>query len=205
MSHISIPSDHAKGCKELSKYINAKFYCNEETYKALDLIAPQKYKLFEEKVCDVGNFLILPFKVYHDVENFGFLIVHKPTRMRILYITDTSNVDNLHFSDIDIFIIEANWDEDWEIKEDDFVKFKRTSSEVGHMSLQDTISFLKETVNINTKKVFLTHVSYECTDYTLFEKKARDALNFAEIRAINPKIIKPRVFVLHEDLDFDFN
>ena len=54
--HISIPSDHAKGCKELSKYINAKFYCNEETYKALDLIAPQKYKLFEEVVAKkTGN------------------------------------------------------------------------------------------------------------------------------------------------------
>lgn len=146
----------------------------------------------------------MPFEVYHDAQNFNYLIMHTPTGLKILYITDTSNVDNLHFKDIDVFIVEANWDEDWEVKEDDYVKYTRTSSELGHLSLQDTVSFLKKNMNINTKKVFLTHISYESTDYISFEEKARNELNFNEIYAINPKVIHPREFILHEDLDFNF-
>ena len=59
-------------------------------------------------------------------------------------------------------------------------------------------------MNINTKKVFLTHISYESTNYISFEEKARSELNFEEIYAINPKVIQSREFILHEDLDFNF-
>ena len=197
-------SDHCKGCKNLNQYINAKFYCNEETYIAIPIRETSKVCIEEGKPIELCNFKIMSFEVYHDAQNFNYLIMHKPTGLKILYITDTSNVDNLHFKDIDIFIVEANWDEDWEVKEDDYVKYTRTSSELGHLSLQDTISFLKKNMNINTKKVFLTHISYESTDYISFEEKARNELNFSEIYAINPKVIQPREFILHEDLDFNF-
>lgn len=197
-------SDHAKGCKSLNQYVNAKFYVNEETWKTLPLPNSSKVCIQEGFPVMPSSFVVMPFEVYHDAQNFNYLIRHRPTGMKILYITDTSNINNLTFNDIDVFIIEANWDEDWEVKEDDYVKFSRTSGELGHLSLQDTISFLKKNINVNTKKVFLTHISYESTNYMSFQEKARKELNFDEIYAINPKEIKSREFILHEDLDFDF-
>lgn len=158
----------------------------------------------ENKLVKLNDFIIMPFEVYHDAQNYNFLIMHKQTGMKILYITDTSNVNNLNFKDIDVFIIESNWDEDWEIKEEDEVKYSRTSSEFGHLSLQDTISFLKNNINVNTKKIFLTHISYESNNYLSFQEKARKELNFKELYAIDPKIIKAREFILHRDLNFNF-
>lgn len=198
-------SDHSKGCKELNQYVNAKFYLNQETYESTPIHNFSKILMEENKSITAGNFTILPFEVYHDAQNYNFLIMHKPTGMKILYITDTSNVSNLTFKDVDVFIVEANWDEEWEVKEDDEVKFKRTSSDLGHLSLQDTIEFLKQNININTKSVYLTHISHSFSNYTIFAEKARSELNFAKIEAINPQVIECREFLLHEDLPFDFD
>ena len=54
--HISIPSDHAKGCKSLNQYINAKFYCNEETYNAIPIRENSKVCIKEGKQIELCNF-----------------------------------------------------------------------------------------------------------------------------------------------------
>lgn len=200
--------DHCRDVKEIKNYYNYKFYSNKKTLDSLPIIEEQKYVLEDKQKFNIDNFTIVPFSVYHDVENFGYLIKHNPSRIKILYIIDTSSVSNLHFKDIDIFIIEANHSWEWlEQKEDYDFKDYRTYGEQGHLSVEDTIEFLQNNVNHNTKKIILTHISSSCKDYLEIENKVKNAINNdnIEVIAINPHLKESQEIILKKDIDIRFD
>lgn len=150
----------------------------------------------------------MPFDTYHDVPNNGYLIKHNPSGMKILYIIDTSSVSNLHFKDIDIFIIEANHSWEWLIEKEEMdFKDYRTYGDKGHLSVEDTIEFLLNNINHNTKKIILTHISSSCENYIEMQDKVKNAINNdnIEIIAINPNLKDPLEVVLKEDFNINFD
>lgn len=200
--------DHTKGIKTLKDYYNKKIYSNIDVLSTLPILDNQKEVLNEEEKIVIGNFIVLPFKVYHDVENYGYLIKHIPSNLKILYIIDTSDICNLSFNDIDVFIIEANHSYKWlEEKEDLDYKDIRTYGEQGHLAIEDTIDFLKLNINHNTKKIILTHISRSFDDYKSFENLVKGEINNTKIEviAINPRLKDCLEITLKEDLDFNFD
>lgn len=200
--------DHCKDVKEIKDYYNYKFYSNKETLDILPIIEAQKYVTEYKVPFEVNQFKIMPFEVYHDVPNNGYLIRHMPSGIKILYIIDTSSVSNLHFKDIDVFIIEANHSYEWLFEKDELdVKDYRTYGSQGHLAVEDTIEFLQNNINYNTKKVILTHISSSCNDYLEIKNKVKNAINDEkiEIIAVNPNLKEPLEVVLKEDLNqFNF-
>lgn len=200
--------DHCRDVRNLKNYYNYQFYGNKETIDKLPVIDAQKTILEEKQKYDIGCFTIIPFSVYHDVPNFGYLIKHNPSNMKILYIIDTSSVSNLHFKDVDVFIIEANHSYEWleEKEELDFTDY-RTYGEQGHLAVEDTIEFLFNSININTKKVILTHISTKCDNYIEMKEKVEKAIANPniEVIAINPHSTEKVEVLLKEDLNISFD
>lgn len=200
--------DHCRDVKDIKDYYKGYFYANTDTLNVLPIIDTQKYEIKEYEPFKVGNFNVMPFNVYHDVPNTCFLLKHIPSNMKILYIIDTSDISNLHFKDIDIFIIEANHSYEWlEDKEELDFKDYRTYGQQGHLAVEDTIDFLLENININTKKIILTHISSSCENYLEIKEKVEQAINNKniEVVAIDPHLKEPIEIVLKEDIDINFN
>ena len=196
-------SDHSKGAKQLSLYTICKYYMNEESFENIDLWGNDKKEIVSHnKLIETKDFKILCFDVYHDVQNTNFLIQHKESGIKILYITDTSDVSNLKFKDIDYFIIEGNFSLAWSLEEK---KYQRTNSDYGHLPIEETINFLNKNINVNTKKIFITHISHSFKNIKEFEDMVKAQFPEVEVYAIQNQTICPQSFLLKEDLEINFD
>ena len=196
--------DHIGGCESLSQNKRTVFYSTAKTLNKINVPEFMKVPIVTFKTKRVGTFSIVPFEVRHDaVHPVNYLIKDELSNAKLLYITDTGYIDNLEFTDIDYFLIECNFDEAWFDKEElttaEQIKKKRLFSDVGHLSIQKTISFLKRTMNHNTKKIILCHISHSFDGYKEFEQRVKQELNFENVIALNPKYIGQVVTILKED------
>lgn len=188
------------------KMINKPLFSNEMTIAKANSFCGEKVVLKANKVAKIGGFNVLPFPVYHDVENYGYLIKHNASGHKIVFITDSSSFNNLHFNDIDTFIVETNNSIEWlENKENFSFKDKRTYGEFGHCSIEDTIDFLKENINYNTKNVILIHIASHYKNYKEFENKVKKEFPKLNVVAINPQHIGENEIILKEDIDINFD
>lgn len=158
--------DHCKGIKKLKDYIDCKVYSNDETIEILPILSTHKQIVVNATPFNIGSFTILPFEVEHDVKNYNYLIKDNISGHKLLYITDCGRIPNYQFKDIDTFLIEANYNEDWyKNKEDLDVKEIRNIQGKGHLSVQKTTEFLLDNVNYNTKLIILGHISSNYKEY----------------------------------------
>ena len=195
--------DHCKGVEDLSIYTNCNYYMNQETFDNTE-INGERYKqtINHRDVIETNDFKVMCFDVYHDVQNTNFLIMHKTSGIKILYITDTSDVSNIHFKDVDFFIVEGNFSKEWDLSDG---KYSRTNSEFGHLPIEDTIKFLTQNVNINTKHIFISHISYKFEKIQEFEDMVVNAMpNWVKVSALQNRVIKPQEFLLKETIEVDF-
>lgn len=196
-------SDHSKGAKQLSLFTSCKYYMNEETCENIDLWGNDKKQIISHnKLVETKDFRIICFDVYHDVQNTNFLIQHKESGIKILYITDTSDVTNLKFKDVDFFIVEGNFSLAWDLEDK---KYQRTNSEYGHLPIEETINFLEKNININTKKIFITHISHSFKNTKEFEDMVKRQFPNVEVYAMQNQTISPQSFLLKEDLEINFD
>ena len=188
-------ADHSKGIEGLSCFTVCKYYMNEETFNFVNIIGNRyKQKISAKDVVDLKDFKILCFDVYHDVQNTNFLILHKPSETKILYITDTSSINNLKFKDINYFIVEGNFSKEWDLSDN---KYIRTNSIVGHMPIEDTIEFLQNNICEKTKGIFISHISHSFKKYKEFEKKVKESVDERiNVIALNNRTIGPQEFIL---------
>lgn len=196
-------TDHIRGLKKDNYLGNVKIYGNQRTIDHCTKIQP-----FQKQVVELGKkyqvgteFEIVPFEVPHDELNYCYLIYHKPTNKKIVYITDAGNVSHLKFRGINTFIIEANYDyRDYEKiyelagtkmlnREENAVltKFKRVTNGQGHLSVQQTIEFLQENVDRETQNIVLVHLSCDKHYENMFtkmvkQKMIRSSINVTAIR-----------------------
>lgn len=197
-------NDHVGGCKTLAENKKTVYYSTKETLSKIEVPLFLKHAIQPFKTFKIGSFSIVAFEVRHDaIHPINFLIKDEVTGAQLLYITDTGYIDNLEFKDIDYFLIECNFDEEWFNKDDltvtEQIKKKRLLSDIGHLSIQRTIEFLRRTMNYNTKKIILCHISHSFDEYKEFEKRVKEELNFENIIALNPKYVGQAVTTLKEE------
>ena len=107
---------------------------------------------------DYKFFKVVPIKVYHDVPQCGYRVLFKD--YKVLYITDTRTVEGISAKNYDLYLIEANYDED-EIEER--IKEKQQNCEYvyelrakdNHLSRQQTSEFLLNNMGKNSEYVLM--------------------------------------------------
>lgn len=198
--------DHISGCESLSQNKQTMFYSTVETLNNINIPDFMKKPVEPFKTFQIGSFKIVPFEVKHDaVHPVNYLIKDTISGTQFLYITDTGYIDNLIFKDIDYFLIECNFDEKWYQKEKltktELVKSKRLLSINGHLSIQKTIRVLNNSVNHNTKKIILCHISSAFKDYLEFQNRIKELFPNQEVIALKQGIILDRIINLCEKKD----
>lgn len=109
----------------------------------------------------LGGFRIKPFRVYHDVECWGFIINHKETG-NILFVTDSKGLDGYTLPKLDYVLIECNYMPSLLDKNVDLgivpETYRRRVSET-HMSVDECIEVLSNNNISSVKHIVLLHGS----------------------------------------------
>ena len=152
--------DHAKHAKEYAA-AGIPVMASQGTIDALKLTSHAAKRMSQATTYSAGDFKIMGFKVNHDAaEPFGYLIQH-PEAGKILFITDTSDID-YDFNGLTQIMIETNYSED--------IAYERVMSGSlnarhqdrvmqSHMSLETAGKFLKRTDLTSTNNIVLLHLS----------------------------------------------
>ena len=159
--------DHIQGAGIISRKYNIPIYITRESFEAgekkLGKIAGENLKFIDGKFKLNDDFLINPFDVMHDaVRTVGYRVENQDGK-KIAVSTDIGYVSNLvreNFKDVDLMVIESNYDYNmlmncsypWDLK-------ARVKSRNGHLSNNDAARFIKEMYSERLKKVYLAHIS----------------------------------------------
>lgn len=107
---------------------------------------------------DYKLFKIVPVKLYHDVPQCGYRILFND--YKVIYMTDTNTVKGISAKNYDLYLIEANYDEE-EIKER--IRQKQQECQYvyeyrardSHLSKQQASEFLLKNMGENSEYVFM--------------------------------------------------
>ena len=120
------------------------------------------------KFYDYKAFKVSPIKLYHDVPNCGFRLFFGDEK--VIYATDTENLNGLEAKDYDLYMIEANYVTS-ELEER--IKEKQERGEYSyemnaanrHLSKEQADAFLHENMGENSQFVYLHgHIDKEKED-----------------------------------------
>lgn len=121
---------------------------NKNNIDILQIGTKYNYKLFK----------IIPIKLYHDVPQCGYRVLFND--YKAIYMTDTNTVEGISAKNYDLYLVEANYDED-EIQER--IKQKQQECQYvyefrakdNHLSKQQASQFLLENMGENSEYVFM--------------------------------------------------
>lgn len=152
--------DHAKFAKEYAT-AGIPVMASEGTLEALKMKGHTAKRMISSVVYEAGEFQIMGFKVKHDAaEPFGFLIQH-PEAGKILFITDTAEI-NYDFNGLTQIMIEANYSEEiayQKMMNGELNARHQDRVTESHMSLEATKKFLQRTDLASTNNIVLIHLS----------------------------------------------
>jgi len=167
--------DHAK---YLPEYFAAGIPCymNETTSKTwLNGSQGNRVILQEKQQTTVGDYLIKPFRLEHDVENFGYLIHHHESGL-ITFITDT-HYCHYKFKGLNNILIEANYSEeiiDRKILDGTANLYVRNRVLTSHMEIETTKAFLLANDLSQVNNIVLLHLSMGNSNQRLFTNEIRE-------------------------------
>lgn len=111
-----------------------------------------------DKTFNYGSLKVAPFMLHHDVPNCGYKL--KISNHTVFYATDTENLNGIEAKDFELYLIEANYEEE-EIKEriadkklnGEYVYEYRASK--NHLSKTQTDNWLAENMGPDSEFVYM--------------------------------------------------
>ncbi|PKN20921.1 MAG: MBL fold metallo-hydrolase [Deltaproteobacteria bacterium HGW-Deltaproteobacteria-6] len=172
--------DHSKAAKDLLK-AGVDIWTSEETAEALELRSHHRMNMLlaGSQEC-VGDWVVIPFDLHHDVPTHGFLI-GAPNFEKLLFIPDTSYIRN-RFEGVNIIAIECNYVAD---KLSHNIQSGALPQSVGrrvrrnHMSLDTVIGMLKANDLSRCREIHLLHLSDGNSDEQAMRKRVQEETGIA--------------------------
>ncbi len=165
---FDLHSDHSKYLKDLQIRGVETFSCKEVAKKiqgVKTLLPNKKYR--------IGEFIIMPFNVVHNVECYGYLVEHEEMG-KLVWITDSANAP-YKFKDVNHILIETNHDDDFMI--DNLCENKFSSSaHFNHLSLDKAVNFVRANSTANLQNVIALHLSSTNIDAKLVKDRFLEEL-----------------------------
>jgi phosphoribosyl 1,2-cyclic phosphodiesterase len=170
-------SDHSKSVKEFLKS-GVDVYMSIETAEALEVSQHHRINiLMAGDMAAVGEWLVLPFDLAHDVPTHGFFIA-APDGEKLLFIPDTAYIRN-RFDGVTILAIECNNIE--EILSGNIISGHMPTSlghrvRRSHMSLERVISMMKANDLSKCRQIWLLHLSDANSNEELMRRKVQETV-----------------------------
>lgn len=148
--------DHTTGIKFLPPL---PIYCTKETCDKPNVVEVVPYEPF-----NIEHFKITPVRTSHDVKNpLGFVI--ETDKEKLVYITDTGKIIGKSLQKIknaDYYVIESNHDPDMLMATNRPMMLKRRIlSTKGHLSNEQSATYMCQCIGDRTKQIILAHLSEE--------------------------------------------
>lgn len=175
--------DHIQGAGILSRKYNIPVYITRESYEACSLklgkLDGDNLKFLESDFMLNNAVKVIPFDVMHDAERTVGYRLEGANGKKLAISTDIGYIDNIvreHFKEVDIMVIESNYDYNmlmkcsypWDLK-------ARVKSRNGHLSNNDAARFIRDMHHEALKKVYLVHASKDSNTYDIaFETVAEE-------------------------------
>ncbi|MGL4687172.1 MAG: MBL fold metallo-hydrolase [Fusobacteriaceae bacterium] len=182
--------DHIMGAGIISRKYNIPIYISRESYEVykIKLGTIEKGNLiFIEGDFDLSKSIkIQPFDVLHDAtRTLGFKILGANGKSAAIS-TDIGYINNInkeYFKNIDLLVIESNYDYDmlmscsypWDLK-------SRIKSNNGHLSNTDAGNFIRDIYSEKLQKAYLVHVSKDSNHPTLVLETVKKILHENNIK-----------------------
>lgn len=166
-------ADHAVGLPALAKKPGMRLYANAATAREIrpKLTCDANWHLFENGADLVfRDIRVHPFAIPHDAADpvaYKF-VAHEGTlfEKRLAWITDLGHVPETvrrHASDVDILVLESNYDPDLLERSDrSFPLKQRIRGRHGHLANLDALALITALDNPRLSEVHLAHLSREC-------------------------------------------
>ena len=166
--------DHTTGIRYLPPL---SIYCTKETLNNENVVELEPYKEFQ-----IEHFKITPVSTSHDVRNpLGFVIEN--SEEKLVYLTDSGKITVKSLQKLknaDYYIIESNHDPEMLMATNRPMMLKRRIlSTKGHLSNEQSATYMTKCVGDKTKEIILAHLSEEanCPEVALetYRKVFEDA------------------------------
>ncbi|NQZ85479.1 MAG: MBL fold metallo-hydrolase [Nanoarchaeales archaeon] len=174
-------SDHISGLDQILKQTKIPVYISQGTFDFLKIDKTEQINIVKHH--DTLNFddlNILVLNRAHDSrEAISFIFNDNHKKLGIF--TDLGHVDNESkhiLKTLDIIYFEANYDDEIIAKNKDrfhYTYINRLTSNVGHLSLAQSIKAIKEFAN-NNQTIILSHISQNTNTYTNTYIQVKQAL-----------------------------
>lgn len=152
--------DHSKGLKELVKRA-VDVYAPPETITALNLSGHRVHPVTPSETYVVGSFKILPIRMFHDCECYGYLVQSINTKEKVFFATDTYKI-TVNPKGIDYLIVEVNYQMEIinRLVNDGLVEPSiRGRLLQSHFELNDALVWLKRIDKTKLKRIYVAHLS----------------------------------------------
>jgi len=179
--------DHIKSVKQLTEQYGIKVVSSRGTLRAIGIDSSSNtIQIKSGETLTFENLTIKAKDVNHDTSEPICFAFKNSMGEKLLYLTDCGMAKYLKFENFDIYIVEANYDQ--LILEDNYLtekihssRYKRALSGIGHLSIDESIEFLKRNMGDKTKHIVLSHLSSENSSKEKFKNKATIELSFEAI------------------------
>lgn len=188
ISGVLISHRHSDHCKSIKECANAgvEIYAPADVFKNNEMSGERCNAIKRFKAFNVGSFYILPFDLYHDCVNYGFLICSKKTGERLLYFTDTYMI-KYKFEGLTHIMAECNYSNET-LKNNSEMgvvpPWLKDRIKVSHMSLENLFKFMKENDLSKVKHIYLIHISETNGNAKVFRHRIKKATE-KQVTAMN--------------------
>ena len=176
ISGLVVSHAHTDHARYLLEYQAAGIPCyvNEDTKRSrmgeMQFYNTHVVEAKKRKV--IGNFMILPFELEHDVQNYGYLIHHHESGL-ICFLTDT-HYCRYKFNGLNNILVEANYSQqiiDQKLMDGKGSLYVRNRVLTHHMELETCRNFLAANDLSHVNKIILLHLSAQNSDVRMFQSE----------------------------------
>ena len=163
--------DHARYAGEYARH-GVTVYCNEDVAEKKKLPYGRHVVVKTGKTMSIGRFRVAPFELHHDVPCCGYLVRHEDMGT-LCFITDTYKM-GMFIKDIDHWLIEANYDDrilKANVEDGKIDRAQANRLMLSHLSLDNTIQYLKMCEADRSKTITLCHLSERNSYPQMFAEK----------------------------------
>jgi phosphoribosyl 1,2-cyclic phosphodiesterase len=172
--------DHSKAANDLLR-AGVDVWTSIETAESLGILNHHRMNILKaDNQESIGEWVVLPFDLHHDVPTHGFLI-GAPTFEKLLFIPDTSYIRN-RFESVNIIAIECNYVADklsHNIQSGAIPKAVGRRVRRNHMSLDTVIGMLRANDLSQCREIWLLHLSDGNSDEKEMQKRVQEETGIA--------------------------
>ena len=163
--------EHQDHRKFLHEYARAGITCVEGANIWSVEIPIQRHIRFAK----LGNFVIFPFLVPHDVPCYGYQIIH-PDMGKLIFVTDAMYIEYT-FPEVNHIMVEANYSQDIldeNVASDEIPQSLRNRIMKSHMSFDTAKGMVKANKSPHLRNVIMCHLSTRNSDKKRFQEEMQE-------------------------------